>query len=393
MTRRRYQRGSIYKRGKRSKVWFGRFCEEVIGPDGRIIRIRRSEILGTVAEIPTRRQAEQVLAERLRKINSPDYRPASSLTFGEYVERYWLPQVLPTLKHSTKKYYQYQLRVHLFPAFWNTQLRLITRDAAQDFFDRKLRSGLSWSTVKGMRTLFGGVMAAAEADDLIPTNPVRRTRFPRRGLRKERAAIAPDKIRELLAALPEPSGSLARLLVCTGLRIGEALALRWVDVDLERHVLRVTRNVYDGHFDEPKSQRSRRSVPLGAMSIEVLSALKPAGVNPDALVFSTDKGTAFDRHNLLNRQLKPTCKRLGLTGMGWHWLRHAHATLLDAVGTPLGTVQALLGHSSSEITREVYLHSIPADAQAAVQKVEDLLIRPKLTQVAVNWKTTSSLIQ
>ena len=79
--------------------------------------------------------------------------------------------------------------------------------------------------------------------------------------------------------------------------------------------------------------------------------------------------------------------------MGWHWLRHAHATLLDTVGTPLGTVQALLGHSSSEITREVYLHSIPADAQAAVQKVEDLLIRHKLTQDVLDWKTGSPLIQ
>jgi len=77
----------------------------------------------------------------------------------------------------------------------------------------------------------------------------------------------------------------------------------------------------------------------------------------------------------------------------WHWLRQANATLLNTVGAPLGTVQALLGHSSSEITREVYLHSIPADAQAAVQKVEDLLIRPKLTQVVENWKTGSPLIQ
>jgi len=177
------------------------------------------------------------------------------------------------------------------------------------------------------------------------------------------------------------------------LRIGEALALCWGAIDLERGILPVTRNVYDGHFDEPKSQRSRRSVPLGAMSIEVLSALKPARAKPDALVFSTDKGTPFDRHNLVNRQLKPTCKRLGLTGVGWHWLRHAHATLLDAVGTPLGTAQALLGHSSSEITREVYLHSIPAGAKAAVQKVEDPVIRPKLTQDVLDWKTASSLIQ
>ncbi len=79
--------------------------------------------------------------------------------------------------------------------------------------------------------------------------------------------------------------------------------------------------------------------------------------------------------------------------MRHNWLRHANATLLDAVGAPLGTVQALLGHSSSEITREVYLHSIPADARAAVQKVEDLLIGPKLTQVVDFEKTISSLIQ
>jgi integrase len=134
-------------------------------------------------------------------------------------------------------------------------------------------------------------------------------------------------------------------------------------------------------------------LPLGAKSIEILSARRPTGVNPDALVFSTEPGTPFDRHNLVNRQLKPTCKKLGLTGAGWHWLRHANATLLDSVGTPLGTVQALLGPSSSEITREVYLHSIPADAKAAVQKVEDLLNRPKLSQVPEDWGKGSSLIQ
>ena len=83
----------------------------------------------------------------------------------------------------------------------------------------------------------------------------------------------------------------------------------------------------------------------------------------------------------------------GLTGVNWHWLRHANATLLDAVGTPLGTVQALLGHSSAEITREIYLHSLPADARAAVQKVEDLLIGPKSTQVVEIQKNGSLLIQ
>jgi integrase len=142
-----------------------------------------------------------------------------------------------------------------------------------------------------------------------------------------------------------------------------------------------------------RGTRSQRSVPSSAKAVQILAASKPAVVNPEALVFATRTGTPFDRHNLSTKRLKPTCKKLNLVGVSWHWLRHANATLLDAVGTPLGTVQALLGHSSSEITREVYLHSIPADARAAVEKVEEMLNRPKLTQVVENWKTRSSLIQ
>ena len=70
-------------------------------------------------------------------------------------------------------------------------------------------------------------------------------------------------------------------------------------------------------FDDPKTQRSKRSVPLGAKSIEILSARKPAGVDPEALVFTTRTGTPFERHNLVNKQLKPTCKRLRLVGVSW----------------------------------------------------------------------------
>ena len=84
------------------------------------------------------------------------------------------------------------------------------------------------------------------------------------------------------------------------------------------------------------------------------------------------------------------CIALGLTGVNWHWLRHAHATLLDSVGAPLGTVQALLGHASSEVTREIYIGSVPEDARTAVQNVEKL-IGPKWTQVP-EWPEMSSLL-
>jgi integrase len=394
MTRKqRFQHGSIFKRGKRNKVWVARFLEDVIGPDGMVSRIRRSVVLGSVAEISTRGKAEQVLGDLLRPLNSSEYRPSSSRTFRDYVENFWFREVLPTVKHSTGENYQYFVRVHLCPHFGDMQLRLINRDEVQLFLIEKLRSGLSWRTVKSLRTTFGTIMAAAEAAELIPGNPVRKTRFPRRGAVKQRAVIAPERIRELLDALPEPSRSLAWLLVLTGLRIGELLALRWRNVDLEHGTLRVTETVYDGHFDVPKTQRSQRSVPLAAEALQILATRKPVDVNPEALVFATRTGTPFNRHNLSNQQLKPTCNRINLVGVSWHWLRHANATLLDAVGTPLGTVQALLGHSSPEITREVYLHSIPADARAAVEKVAKLLDCPKLSQVPETWGKGSSLIQ
>ena len=301
MTRRKYQRGSIYKRGKRNKVWEARYSEDVIGPNGALRRIRRSEVLGTVAEIPTLRQAEQLLAERLRLVNSSEYRPSSSRTLRDYAENCWLPEVLPTLKRSTKKYYQYFLKVHLYPMFGEMQLRLITRDAVQLFLGSKLRSGLSWRTVKSLRTAFGTILAAAEAAELISSNPVRKTRFPRRGPTKQRAVIAPEKVRDFLEALPQPSRSLAWLLALTGLRIGELLAVRWRNVDLEHGTLRVTETVYDGHFDVPKTQRSQRSVPLAAKAIQILAARKPAVMNPEALVFASTMGTPFDRHNLTNK--------------------------------------------------------------------------------------------
>jgi len=184
----------------------------------------------------------------------------------------------------------------------------------------------------------------------------------------------------------------------TGLRIGELLALRWQDIDLLKGLLSVNQTVYEGHFDEPKSRSSKRRIPLGPQSVEILAALKRTEATPSTLVFSARNGSPLSRRNLLNRQLKPAAKALKLSGVNWHWFRHAHATLLDSTGAPIGTTQALLGHSSSEITRGTYIHSVPADARQAVEDVERLLgtrgslIGPKWTQVSTQPGTGGFVI-
>ena len=249
---RRFQHGSLFKRGTRRKVWVARWWEDVIGADGTPDRVRRSEILGTVVELPTRRYAERVFAERLQRINSGDHRPKSVRTFRDFVESNWLPEVLPTLKYSTKQHYRYVVRVHLLPAFGDTQLRLITREAVQHFLAAKYRSGLSWKTVKHLRTVFATVMTAAENDDYIETNPVRKTSLSRRPSGPERPSIDPQQVRHLLNSLPEPSRSIGWLLAITGLRVGESLALRCRDVDFMENKIYVRRTVYEGHFDDQR---------------------------------------------------------------------------------------------------------------------------------------------
>lgn len=110
--------------------------------------------------------------------------------------------MLPALKYSTKLHCEHMVNKHLVPEFGDMQLRLITRELVQNFLTEKLRTGLSWKTVKSIRTTFGTILRAAEADDLLSDNPVLKTRLPRRGPIPEKASIAPAKLLELLDTLP-----------------------------------------------------------------------------------------------------------------------------------------------------------------------------------------------
>ena len=147
---------------------------------------------------------------------------------------------------------------------------------------------------------------------------------------------------------------------------------------MKARLLRVAETLYDGHFDQPKSKRSARTIPIGTETADILASLCSAAADPKALVFATREGLPLDRWNLLRRHLKPAAKKLGPPGVTWHLLRHSHATMLDVVGTPLGTMQSLPGHSTPEITREIYLHAIPEEQRRAVESVERLVFGPKL---------------
>jgi len=315
----------------------------------------------------------------MQRINGDQYSPLATRKFIDFVRVDWEPVMLPTMKYATQKSYAYFIRVHLIPVLGDFRLQDINREPIQTMLNAKLATGLAWETVHHLQCALSKILGTAVEWGYIEANPVRMTRLPRRRRTYTKAVLTPVQLRLLVPRLPEPSRSLVLLLMLTGLRIGELLALRWRNVDLGAGLARVEETVYEGHFDEPKSRHSVRLIPLGPLAVAMLSDRRRRGIaDPSTLVFSSRCGTTLDRRTLLSRQLKPAAKAAGLCNVTWHLLRHSNATLHDSLGTPLGTVQALLGHSSSEITRQVYLHSLPEDRRVAAERLEAYLFGPKL---------------
>lgn len=101
MARRRFQNGSVFSRGKRKKVWVGRWLEDEVREDGSVHRRHCSEVLGTFSELPTKKLALRRLQERLALVNSPAFKPKHKLTFHAVVEK-WKREVLPLHKPSSQ---------------------------------------------------------------------------------------------------------------------------------------------------------------------------------------------------------------------------------------------------------------------------------------------------
>jgi integrase len=375
MARRRYQKGSIRKRGKRNPVWELQWWADYINPDGTLGRSRESTILGYVSEL-TRRQAQKLAAEHLRPLNLGKVTPLSNLTFREFVERHFVPNVFPTLKLSTRQRYRRTLDVHLLPAFGNTRLCDIGTLDLQRFVLQKMERGLGWESCSHLRNLMSKIFATAKKWNFFPgDNPAHGVELPEKKPVREKHVLTPQQIRGLLVLLNEPCRTMVLLGVLTGLRVGEILGLRWKDLDLISGQLRVEQAIYRGLVGSPKTKGSRRTLPLPEPASKALLALRGqvAGSPDQALLFQTNRGTAFSDTNLLRRHLKPAGRKVGAAWLSWHTLRRTHATLLQAAGGSLKDASAQLGHSKLSTTHEIYTQPLPAHQRAAVEKLAQLV--------------------
>ena len=196
--RKRFQRGWLLKTGKRRKVWVGRWREDVLLKSGTVGRAQRSVVLGTLAELPTRRDAQRRLDEKVLAVNAGRSRPESSVTFGWFAEQQWTPLVFPTFKASTQHGYKTVLANHVLPAWRDWRLRDIERLAIQQWVAKKFVQKTGWQTVRNSWVLLSGILESAVEYGYLQTNPARGVKFPQKGLKEKPAIIAGESLAKLL---------------------------------------------------------------------------------------------------------------------------------------------------------------------------------------------------
>ena len=258
--------------------------------------------------------------------------------------------------------------------------------------DALTERGLSVRTVKKVRERLHALFEEALNLELVARNPVApvKIRAPR-DLPRERAGrtLEPEEMARLLEALdayPDRRVALAlRLMLACGLRRGEALGLRWEDVDLEEGVLHVRRAwSTDGakpHLTGPKTGRER-AVPIPHATLVRLREYREwwgemFGALPIPWVFpgTGDPSRPLDP-NSPNHALRRIAKRLGLPPIRVHDLRHTYGSFLLAQGAPLELVAERMGHANPTITLNVYRHLLKEERRGWVIDPEDLA-RPR----------------
>lgn len=230
------------------------------------------------------------------------------------------------------------------------------------------------SLINAMR-LLNSIFNFAVVTELLVKNPCKSVKLPR-AQRREMDFLRPEEVRSFLAAFTdEAMRCLFTTAVMTGMRRGEILALQWEDIDFGGSVIRVRRSLSGGEIQTPKTEKSRRSIQVGAALLKMLKEHKLRTGGRGSFVFTTKGGTLLDADNLVKRVFEPTLRVAGIERhIRFHDLRHTYASILINEGANLKFVSEQLGHASIMITLDRYSHLIAERHEDTVSKFEKLLL-------------------
>lgn len=284
--------------------------------------------------------------------------PEKRLTFKEYTENWMKTYKDVSLKPTTLSGYRTMLRAHFYPAFGKRVFCQITTKDLQDFLNA--RSELSRKYLSDMVKFFGMIVRDALEDGVVERDITASRKLTIPSNKKTvREALTLENFLDVsdhLSVLNLRDRRFMALLMYTGLRRGEALGLRWEDIDQARGVIHVLRNVTyhtaTANVGTPKTENGYRDVPLVPHLTRILDPIQPNGY----IIASTQKPTEPICHSTFVRTWKRIDESIDLHGATPHIFRHTYLTILAGLNIDVKTLQAIAGHSDIQITMNRYVH-------------------------------------
>jgi len=360
--------GSIYHR-KSDNKWVGSITLE----DGK-----RKVFYGK-----TQKEVQDKVNDALYEQQRGTLVTAPNETLKDFLTR-WLEEVCtpPNKRVSTYVKYKKTLEAYIIPAIGRIPLQKLEPLQVKRLCNNQLKRGLSPKMVIEIHGLLHKALDDAVKWGLVGRNVCDLVERPRLE-EKEKPLLTKEQSLVLLESVKQHRlGVILLVVITTGMRRGELLALRWSDVDLEKGTLLVNKTVdYIPHYgyveNGAKTKAGKRTIGLAAFVVEILKAHKKKQQELKAkvgtkwveknLVFSGLTGDYFSPNYLL-RLFKKVLADAGLPHMRFHDLRHSAATILLAMGIHPKVVQELLGHSSFLITMNLYGHVFPSMLDEVVEK-------------------------
>ena len=313
--------------------------------------------------------------------------------FDAYFRNWLATYVRAHCKDSTFAGYEGAFRLYLLPRFGQTDLSEIPRDEVKQLAYDMLAQGKSRSYVKAtlapLSEMFNHAIEDGHFTAVNPALRVLRRNRGEEGARQEKTDfLTHEDAALLLDTCQEHSPGWYPFVLCltlTGVRIGEAVALQWGDIDFAGRFATVKRNIVDGKITTTKSGKSRQ-IDLSARLTETLKALeierkketlRRRWKEQPPWVFINERGNPVDPDNFRKRVWPRLLARAGLRHIRIHGLRHTYASMLIQQEESLTYVKEQLGHHSIRVTVDTYGHLVPGGNKAAVDRLDALLNRTK----------------
>ena len=397
MARRRHQKPQPTRRGEwwTLRVWKDTFT------NGKHKRIRERIRLAPASM--NAREVQKIADEYLRPLNQGLETIGSATNFQHYVEKTYVPIVLPGMAKSTQSRTEGVIRNYLVPAFGGLCLRDLSRLSIQRYFSGLADSALAHESKDKIRDVLSSILGSAVDFGLLVKNPVEAIKMPSRrtGKRRSKPFVTPQQFDVLVQAVSEPYATMVYVAVYTGLRVSELVGLRWNDIQAEEHFdgegvkhLRYTISIDErfcrGDWGAPKSESSNATIGVNECVYQRIQRLKQLTVEiragratrrykvvksdgPEDLVFqSVRTGSPMRDNNILTRHIKPAARKTGLGFVNWRCLRTSHATWLKMLGADVKDAQAQMRHSRASTTLDYYQQFVPESQQRIVEKLSSL---------------------